>query len=342
MQNYNNYQRKNLFDAFGFVTLNLPSNFSYDDFITDVNRSATKHLSLSWEEIFKRKSSFIVPAYADNSPLASDFLVNCLHREIQVLLGQNYFYLGSDASVFFAAGSAWHRDLAMRLPVLKINIYLDFDARGHSCDFLIIPGSQLVDTTYSALLQMGLAWPEERGIQGGLCENEFFPKGSDPTDPCYSHENDVIPSHLVKVTPGSAVAFNTAAIHAVKSSVPIGRPRRLITFICCANPIDLTDGHFYRSPLSVNMNDEQLIGEIYAFRAMELKRYGVSNYGSALQEYPEYIRNHGLDWRKINHIAEHDPLELNREDGTHEAVQEKIMAKFLTQNIPKLEVDFKR
>lgn len=334
MQQVSIDHRKNLFDTFGFVSLELPKSFSYENFITDVNRRATEHLSLSWEEILKRKLSFIVPAYADNSAVASEFLVNYLDNEIQNLLGKNYYYMGSDASVFFAAGSAWHRDLAMRLPVLKINIYLDFDTHEHSCDFLIIPGSHLVDTTYSSLLQKGLAWPEGRGVRGGLCETEFFPPGSDPTDPCYAHELDVIPNHCIKVMHGSAVAFNTAAIHAVNSSIKIGRPRRLITFICCTNPKDLSEGHLYRSPLSVNASDEKLIAEIYDFRAMELKRYGVSNYGEELLKYPEYIKAHGLDWEKIAKLADEDTLALNREDGTHEAVQEKIMANFLTQNIP--------
>lgn len=340
MQKFSVNHRKNLFDTFGFVSLNLPKSFSYDNFTMDVNRCAAQHLSLAWEEILRRKLSFIVPAYADNSDLAAEFLVNYLDSEIQALIGKNYYYMGSDASVFFAAGSAWHRDLAMRLPVLKINIYLDFDAQNHSCDFLIIPGSHLVDTTYSALLQKGLAWPEERGVRGGLCETEFFPPGSDPTDPCYAHEYDVIPNHCVRVTHGSAVAFNTAAIHAVKSSIQIGRPRRLITFICCANPEDLSPKHFYRSPLTDNFNNESLIEEIYTFRAMELKRYGVASYGKALLEYPEYIGMHGLDWKKIIKLAEDDALDLSREDGSHEAVQEKIMANFLTQNIPKIDVSF--
>jgi hypothetical protein len=339
MQNFTSAHQKNLFDTFGFVKLNLPKSFNYDAFITDVNSKAAEHLSLTWEEILRRKLSFIVPAYADNSELASDFLVNYLDEKIQALVGKNYFYMGSDASVFFAAGSAWHRDLAMRLPVLKINIYLDFDTHNHSCDFLIIPGSHLVDTTYSGLLQKGLAWPEARGVQGGLCEKEFFPAGSDPTDPCYQHELDIIPNHCIKVASGSVVAFNTAAIHAVKSCVPIGRPRRLITFICCANPADLSASHFYRSPHTLNLNDNELIDEIYAFRAMELKRYGVSTYGPALLAYEDYIARHGLDWDKIKSMAEQEALPLQREDGRHESVQEKTMANFLTQNIPEINVE---
>ena len=341
MSKLETFHRKNLFDTFGFVPLKLPAGFDYEAFREDVRLKAEDQYSLSWEEIIKPGEQFIVPAYADSSFLASSFLVNFLDNEIQRLLGKNYFYLGSDASVFFAAGSCWHRDLAMRLPVLKINIYLDFDEDGHGCDFLIIPGSQLVDTSYSGLLQKGLAWPNERGIYGGFSEKKFFPEGSNPTDPNYSSDTDVIPSHCVGVIPGLAVAFNTAAIHAVKSSIDVGQPRRLITFICCANPADLAQNHFSRSPQTVKLSDDCLISEIYAMKAMELKRFGVSGYGEALQSYPDYIKKHGIDWIKIEQIASVDFLELNREDGKHEGVQERLMAKFLTQNIPEVENSFR-
>lgn len=332
-------QSKNFLDTFGFLEFDLPKDLKYDDFIRDVNNLASKQLSLPWEAIAREKRSLGVISFADNSPVASDFLVNWLDKRIQYLLGSNYYYLGSDASIFFAAGSAWHRDLAMRLPLLKFLIYLDYDKHDYCCDFMIIPGSHHVYSNYASLLQKGLAWPDKEGYAGGITENSFFPSPSDPTDPCYSGSLDAIPSVTIPVVRGKAVLFNEAAIHAVKSSVPIGKPRRLATYVFCANPIDLSPTHYCREPLGKNYSNDELINEVFMFYAMLEKRLGIVGYGNALMEHRDYVNLHGLDWKKIHWLAETLGDDYKKEDGSHEQAQMKQMSAFLLQNIKDIDAE---
>jgi hypothetical protein len=333
-------QNKNFLDTFGYLQLELPSNFNYDDYKNEVIKASTLLMNSEWKDIVAQKRSFIVPAFADNSSIGSEFLVNYLDNQIKPLLGKNYIYLGSDASIFFAAGSAWHRDLAMHLPVLKLNIYLDFDADNQSCEFLIIPGSHHVASSYSSLLQNALAWPDKPGYCGGLSESGFLPSGLDPTAPGYNANRDLIPAKAIAVKPRAAVIFNTAAIHAVKSHVQMGKPRRLITYIFCTNPKDIKDTHFSRSHNGVNLNDDALINEIYLWKATEAVRFGIKSYGEGLSKYSEYIRDHGLDWELVSKIASGLKQEFDREDGSHEQSQMKKMTAYLTQNLTYLDGSF--
>jgi hypothetical protein len=334
MFRYSADHSKNFLDTFGYLDLTLPKDFDYEQLILDINRESSKLLSLQWSEIVRQKRSFMVPAFADHSQIASNFMVNHLDACIQALIGKNYFYIGSDASIFFAPGSAWHRDMAMRLPLLKVNIYVDFNSKDESCDFLIVPGSHHVSTAYSGLLQKALGWPDVPGIEGGLCERGFLPQGSDPTSVAYDHRNDPVPSKALSVKPGAAVIFNTAALHAVKSSVPLGRPRRLVTFIFCANPIDLEKNHYARDPLGKNYTNDALLEELYHWRAMDCIRHNVSDYGPQLQNYPDYVQAHGVDWTKIVKLSKELDLGLKQEDGSHEQYQMQKMSQFLVQNIP--------
>lgn len=334
-------QKKNFLDTFGYLTLELPREFNYENYRNEVVRASTGLRNQDWKSIVTQKQSFIVPAFADNSIIAAEFLVNWLDRQVTPLLGENYFYLGSDASIFFAAGSAWHRDLAMRLPVLKLNIYLDFDANDQSCNFLIIPGSHHVSSSYSSLLQNALAWPDKPGLEGGMSENGFLPPGSDPTAPGYSTVSDLIPAKAISVKHGAAVIFNTAAIHGVKSHVQMGKPRRLITFIFCTNPKDIKETHFSRNHEGDNLDDETLINEIYLWKATEAVRFGVNSYGEGLSKYPEFINKHGLDWNIVKQLAATLEKEFNREDGSHEQSQMQKMTEYLTQNLKYLDGGFK-
>ena len=333
MLRYSREHSKNYLDTFGFLPLTLPHNFDYAQLSLEVNRESVRTMSQSWADIVKQKRSFIVPAFADHSAAASSFMVSHLDPVIRGLVGKNYFYIGSDASTFFAAGSAWHRDMALRLPLLKLNIYIDFNSKDESFEFLIVPGSHHVGSAYSSLLQKAAAWPDVLGLEGGFSERNFLPPGSDPTSSCYDHRSDPIPSHAVTIKPGGAIIFNTAALHAVKSCCPTGRPRRLVTFIFCANPIDLSDCHFCREPSGRNYSDAELLDELYTWRAMECARFGVYDYGPELKKYPDYIKAHGVDWEKITKMSRELELDLKLEDGSHEQVQVKKMSNFLLQNV---------
>lgn len=330
-------QSKNFIDTFGYLEMRLPNRLDFDQLISDVNRQATSHLSLEWSEILRQKRGYAFQSFADNSKTGSDFLVNWLDERIQPLLGKNYLYIESDVSIFFEAGSAWHRDAGMRLPVYKFLLYLDYNSCDCACDFHIIPGSQHVDSPYSCFLQKGLAWPDKWGFAGGLSENEFFPHGSDQTNAAYSYGLDPIPNKKISVKKGGAVLFSQAAIHAAKSAIPIGKPRRLITYSFCANPIDLPETHYARDPENRKLSDESLLYEIYYTIALQSKRLGVSGYGPELQNYPNYIKAHGVNWDLVKKIADRDCLEYEREDGSKGEVQVKKMTKFLTQNIPQLD-----
>lgn len=326
-------QSRNFIDTFGYLEFRLPESLNFDQLILDVNRQVTGRASLEWSEILRQKRGCAFQSFADNSKTASDFLVNWLDARIQPLLGKNYLYIESDVSVFFEAGSAWHRDAGIRLPVYKFLLYLDYNSSGHSCDFHIIPGSHHVGSPYSSFLQKGLAWPDKHGFAGGLSENEFFPHGSDQTNACYSYGSDPIPNKKISVKKGSAVLFSHAAIHAAKSSVPIGKPRRLVTFNFCANPIDLPASHYARDPSNKKLDDATLLKEIYYTIALQSKRLGVNGYGEELHKYPEFIKAHGVDWKYVREIVDRDLADYNQEDGSKGDVQVKKMTNFLLQNI---------
>ena len=199
MLKHNIAQSKNLLDTFGYLTFDLPTDFNYDAFKSDVNIQSTKYLSKSWKEILNESRSFAVQPYADNSPIACEFLITYLDALVKPLLGSHYYYIGSDASVYFASGSAWHRDLAINLPVLKVLVYLDFNNDDKCCDFWIIPGSQHLNSPYSSLLQKSMAWPDNYGGLGGMAENNFYPPCSDPTGFTLSNE-EIIPKKSITVT----------------------------------------------------------------------------------------------------------------------------------------------
>lgn len=330
-------QAKNFIETFGYLRFSLPPKLDYDQLITDVNKQITTHLSLEWAEIVRQKRGYAFQSFADNSKVATDFLVNWLDRRILPILGKNYLYIESDVSVFFEAGSAWHRDAGMRLPVYKFLLYLDYNSSDISCDFHIIPGSHHVDSAYSSLLQKGLAWPDKWGFAGGLSENEFFPHGSDQTNVSYDHAADPIPNTKIPIVRGNAVLFSQAAIHAAKSSIPVGKPRRLITFSFCANPIDLSPTHYKRDANGEKLDNSQLIKEIYHTIALQSKRLGVSGYGSELQKFPDYIKAHGVDWERVREIVVRDCSDYEQEDGSKGGVQVDKMTNFLLQNIPDID-----
>lgn len=334
-------QYRNFIDTFGYLELRLPEKLDYDQLVMDVNRQVTAHLSLEWAEIVRQKRGYAFQSFADNSRAASDFLVNWLDSRLQPLIGKNYLYIESDVSVFFEAGSAWHRDAGMRLPVYKFLLYLDYNSGDHSCDFHIIPGSHHVASPYSSFLQKGLAWPDKWGFAGGLSENEYFPHGSDQTSASYVYGADPIPNKKISVKRGDAVLFSQAAIHAAKSAIPIGKPRRLITFSFCVNPIDLPSSHYARDPENKKLDDAALLQEIYYTIALQSKRLGVSGYGEELLKYPDYIRAHGVDWGHVREIVERDCSDYEREDGSKGDVQVKKMTKFLTQNVPEIDNSLK-
>lgn len=327
-------QSKNFINTFGYLEAALPDKIDYDSFLMDVNRQISEKLSMAWSDICKQKRGYALQAFADNSKVGADFLVNWLDKFIEPILGKNYLYIESDVSVFFEAGSAWHRDAGMRLPVYKFLLYLDYTQNNTCCDFFIIPGSQHIDSVYSAFLQKGLAWPDKYGFAGGLSENEYFPHGSDQTSPCYDHNADPIPHKRITIRKGGAVLFNHTALHSAKSIIPIGKPRRLVTFSFCANPIDLPPDHFCRDPQNKKLDNETLLREIYYTIALQSKRLGVNSYGPELQNYPEFIRKHGVDWSLVRKIVDSELDEYQTESGSKADVQVKKMTNFLLQNIP--------
>ena len=86
-------QNKNFLDTFGYLRLELPSNFNYDDYKNDVIKASTLLMNSEWKDIVAQKRSFIVPAFADNSSIGSEFLVNYLDNQIKPLFARIIFIL---------------------------------------------------------------------------------------------------------------------------------------------------------------------------------------------------------------------------------------------------------
>lgn len=135
--------------------------------------------------------------------------------------------------------------------------------------------------------------------------------------------------------------FSHAAIHAAKSAIPIGKPRRLVTFNFCANPIDLPLSHYARDPDNKKLDDAALLKEIYYTIALQSKRLGVTGYGEELHKYPDFIKAHGVDWELVRKIVEQDLADYDQEDGSKGDVQVKKMTRFLTQNVPDIDNSIK-
>ncbi|MFN9870320.1 MAG: hypothetical protein ACK55E_02650 [Cyanobacteriota bacterium] len=322
-------QPKNLLDTFGYLEIDLPRNVDYLSLSTDYWHLLETYSKCAKDQFIQARTSYVIPGFAFFSKAASRLLVDDLDSTICRLIGPNYILLGSDASLFFGHGSGWHRDYALSLPVFKLNVYLDFNDSGLGGRFLILPGSQHVGDAYSSLLQKSLSWPVEPA------DRSFFPKWTNPAEVTYNQESEWLPTKSLEITRGSAILFNTNLIHAVSSKISPGTPRRLITYIFCANPVDLSPKHYCRSGKDHSLSNEELLDQIYHLKAVTYLRTRSIGYGEAIDQYGTYISKHGLDFDRVVSRAQllrDSGYSFPLESGRHSDVPMDKMKDFLTAN----------
>lgn len=333
-------QSKNFLDTFGYLEIELPKALNYSQLSNDYWQLVERYTEKSKEDLAENKESYAIPGFCFHSDIASKLLVEDLDSTISRLLGPSYIILGSDASLFFGRGSPWHRDTSQNLPIFKLNVYLDFDNKGLGGEFLVIPGSQHVSDTFSSLLQKSLAWPDLAADMGGVAERRFFPEGSNPTEWGYQSKADWLPLKSLPIVTGGAILFNTNLVHAVTSKIAPSDPRRLITYLFCPNPVDLSSSNYCRLVNGSTLSNDELLDEIYHIKAMTYLRTNIFSYGEAINRYPIYLRKHGLDFDKILSKAkflEMSGSHFTKESGKHSDVQIKTMGSFLTANFKVIE-----
>lgn len=333
-------QSKNFLDTFGYLDVELPKALNYSELSKDYWQLVERYTQKSKDDLVKSKESYAIPGFCFHSEIASKLLVEDLDSTISRLLGPNYIILGSDASLFFGRGSPWHRDTSQKLPIFKLNVYLDFDNKGLGGEFLVIPGSQHVSDTFSSLLQKSLAWPDLAADMGGVAERRFFPEGSNPTEWGYQSTADWLPLKSLPIATGGAILFNTNLVHAVTSKISPSDPRKLITYLFCPNPVDLSENNYCRQVNGAILSNDELLDEIYHMKAMTYLRTNICSYGEAINRYPIYLCKHGLDFDKVLSKAkflEMSGSHFTKETGKHSDVQIKTMGSFLTANFKVIE-----
>ncbi len=176
--------------------------------------------------------------------------------------------------------------------------------------------------------------------QGGVAETGFFPPGSNPSDGSYKSITDWLPLKSLPIATGSAILFNTNLVHAATSKIAPNQPRRLITYLFCANPVDPSENHYCRLNKDNTLSNNELLGEIWHLEAMTYPRTNVCSYGEAIDRYPAFLRRHGLNFDKI--ISRVESMKMSGSGLTKESrmlsnMQMNEMSSFLTANFKFIE-----
>ena len=207
---------RNFFDTFGYAV----SRNVYDEDLATNLRAAydavvTTYTGKSMEEFLTNP----VPVTAGvemSEELLRFVQTSRILPIVEVLLGDDAVYWGSDLSTFRSA-SQFHRDALGDYRMLKVGIYLQDTTTQDGGQFCCIPGSQHFGDRYSQLCSRGLRWPHGAGYADNVLAGDFdFNKAV---------QQNNIPAVGIDLAVGDVIFFDQALIHAVPAS---SRPRRMI------------------------------------------------------------------------------------------------------------------
>jgi ectoine hydroxylase-related dioxygenase (phytanoyl-CoA dioxygenase family) len=318
---------KNYFDTFGFVVIKKilkPEDFKklYKEYDAQFERrtneiSALKMLKNSlWLDgkkrygikyslhaLFQRVGMRFLPNFVDSSEIYSDFfLKETFFKIYKYFAGENWLYLGSDGSNFVSTSFPWHRDWFTKIQVLKFNFYYNpIPFLGGK--FLIVPGSNFPEDTYSQLLQKCMSWPRQNKLPGGLSENKRLHQVRNPRNIFnIKNKNHIdIPSAKVILKKGDVIIFDQRTIHCVQNNFP-QLQRRLMTILLSKNAFDFPDNHLHL----INNTREELMREVVDLVVSERNHIGCEPYGNHIMNSDFINSNHFISIAKSDNAEKFD------------------------------------
>lgn len=323
-------QQKYFFNTFGY--LKIPKVFSSKEISklkTEFDKSYIEFFNESMMKTFLKailkQETKMLPAFADNV----DYIQNLFYEKglfdklPEKLLGKDYRYWGSDASLF-SYGTAWHRDTATVAKNIKINLYLNSGSENFGA-FRIIPGSHHIGDLYTNYLGKACAWPNVNN-EGGMSEANLLPKNYSPSENFLFKKNLKnifkkkykkidLPHHVVPFKKGDLIIFDNRLVHSVFAP-RIPKTRRLITLIFVEYPNNSSD-----------TKKHGVCEELRFLKQHECNQYNVNCYSDKMINF---VKNKNLE-KIIGDFEKIRPQKNLKYSGIH-TDQHLDLKKFLTRN----------
>ncbi len=245
--------------------------------------------------ILRRDAMRFLPDFVDSSEKFCNFFFEEERLKVyRYFGGDDFLYLGSDGSHFITTSFPWHRDWYTQMPIMKFNFYFNpLPFLGGR--FMVIPGTNFPDDSYSQLVQKSMSWPMQNKFPGGLSENGFLPPIVNPRrgkiDAIKQNiltwiglQNPMadVPHMSIKLNKGDLIIFDQRLLHCVESTFP-KFSRRLLTMLLSKNAFSFSDEHY---TLKRGHTRESLMREVVDLVVSERNHINCPAYGDAMYQHP--------------------------------------------------------
>jgi hypothetical protein len=243
--------------------------------------------------ILRSRDILFIGNFFDHSNTLTDFFFSeNFTRYFEYFAGKNWIYYGSDGQKYVRSGFSWHRDWNTRPPVYKMFFNMtEFPQFGG--EFMLIPGAQFVDDSYSEHISNSMMWPLPcQDYHDGMSENNFLVRIKNPREffERFTKKLKSVPSVKVKLKKGDALIFNTSLPHNLSQGFP-DVDIKMMSILFAPNPLDNNSSDLAKDDLDYLID----------LMVNERNQCNVEPYGPELMKHDFFTRkNHFIDVFKSN------------------------------------------